>query len=70
MCKGNRERVERAREIEDLEANKLLQYSDTFMKETHKLEYIRIERIKLQKLVQIMFLLILIEYNEKRTTDS
>lgn len=70
MCKGNRERVERAREIEDLEANKLLQHSDTFMKETHKLEYIRIERIKLQKLVQIMFLLILIEYNEKRTTDS
>lgn len=70
MCKGNRERVEREREIEDLEANKLLQYSDTFMKETHKLEYIRIERIKLQKLVQIMFLLILIEYNEKRTTDS
>lgn len=70
MCKGNRERVEREREIKDLEANKLLQYSDTFMKETHKLEYIRIERIKLQKLVQIMFLLILIEYNEKRTTDS
>lgn len=40
------------------------------MKETHKLEYIRIERIKLQKLVQIMFLWILIEYNEKGTTDS
>lgn len=70
MCKGNRERGEREREIEDLEANKLFQYSDTFMKETHKLEYIRIERIKLQKLVQIMFLWILIVYNEKGTTDS
>lgn len=38
------------REMEVLKAYKLLQYSDTSMKETHKLDYIRVDENKTMKI--------------------